>query len=332
MQNNYRWVILTWGENLTRSMALESSIDFSVNVDIHLSGSSLVMKIIKYFYCYILSLYYIFILKYEGVIIVAPPSLSLFLIPVIKIFQPEAKIYADLHNGVLRKSWSCIPGVSFCLGLCSKVICHNSFVKNKIDREFNVSCEVLVDPLLKFKRHIDDDLLPEYFPQNESVPLVVIPCSFREDEPFRVISCLAKFASETKKFRVLITGRKEIAPKILKNCSYSCDALTGFLSRTDYEYLICNADVILCLSNDNDVQMCALNEALGAGTLFLHSATDTLNSIYGELDLGVSNDEVEIIETLQFVFENSSAYKKKVQLFSKKYMHEWHLMAGDLGL
>ncbi|WP_191557384.1 glycosyltransferase [Metabacillus idriensis] len=266
---------LIWGKYQSRAERLASYLDCNIHY-IYSEKSILV----RYFVSLITSLNIIFKSKSNHFIIQLPPNLIIYLIPFIKMFKKSSKIILDMHNGATRGSWGKLPFIWKIINKYSDlVIVHNEDYFNELISTGKLTTkfiEVLPDPPAeKNSSNIElnnSDLL------KKGEVNILIPCSYNPDEPILELIELAKMKPE---FHLILTGNKNKALKILgdtdipKNITFS-----GFISADEYKYLFLNAEVIMGLTKNENIQLSVSTESLSFGKPAILSDTKTLRKLY----------------------------------------------------
>lgn len=254
-------IIISWGRAIKRSSTIASELELE-EVNLLNSYSHLIMKIWGYIKNFYLTINLIRHSTNGLVIIVAPPTLSIYAGFLGTILNKKVKIVYDFHNGVLRKEWRLLPFLKLILRN-STVISHNPFVKQEVDSAFQTDSVVIGDLL------IDEEKVQSYIKcsHNFSAPFlssikknIFVPLSYASDEPLKYLYEVIK--ENTDKHFILsgkTPSRFQYFSK-LKNCSFS-----GFLNDKDYHVVIASSDAVLCITKDENIQMCAIIESISFG-------------------------------------------------------------------
>ncbi len=230
---------------------------------------------------------------YDTVWVQTPPTFLVHLLLAMRS-RRAFRLIADLHHGALLPPWSRIPGAISLLNRCDVVLMHNSeslekAAKMGVDRARMV---VLEDPPPPdFRPGL---AAPGVMPET---PYVLVPCSFKYDEP---IPMLIETARAMPEQHFLITGnrRRAEAQGFTKNLPDNV-TFTGFLDLAEYDALLANAAVVLGLTTAEGVQLSVANEALGAGRALVLSDTRVLRTMFGDAALLSQNTAPALVDTLR---------------------------------
>ncbi|MDO6475432.1 hypothetical protein Q4520_08365 [Alteromonas sp. 1_MG-2023] len=241
-------LILSWGRRVPRSSKIAAELHFEELYLIN-KGKGFFAKIFSYFLNFIKTCAILSKGDYERVVLVLPPTLSLYAVP---FKHSRTELFFDLHNGVLRAEWGKWPFLSHLLSK-GVTISHNPVIAKKIDTHFKISSIVLGDPLT-----ITDSNVPTKTAFLSSSKLnVLVPLSYAKDEP---LDFLLRLVNENREeINFILTGK---APVEIIASFGSVVTFTGFVDANEYETLLSTVDAVLCLTSDDDIQMCALVEAI----------------------------------------------------------------------
>ncbi len=197
------------------------------------------------------------------------------------------QIVADCHNSALDTDipgnfWPRIPGAKWALNRCDVVIAHNSAVKQKalqmgLDPDRLVVLETRPTPLSEATTNV-----------SEGRPVILVPCSYRDDEP---IGMLLEAAAKVPQADFMLTGNRDKAAK--KGFVAKAPAnvtFTGFLTPEDYTRLLTTCSVVLGLTVSEGIQLSAANEAVGANRAMVLSDTVILRDLFGQAALFATNE------------------------------------------
>jgi hypothetical protein len=163
------------------------------------------------------------------------------------------------------------------LNSCDIVLVHNDVVKKRA-----VSLNVNERRLMRLETRpaeLDCDTLKGITdPPPYQSPWILFPCSFDRDEPVaEVLSAAKRMPSVT----IVVSGDSARASGIHDlNDPPSNVRLIGFVSREEYDKLLCMADVVMGLTIRDDIQLSVANEAVGAGKPMVISDTKLLRSMF----------------------------------------------------
>jgi glycosyltransferase involved in cell wall biosynthesis len=314
-------VIFSWGHNITRSISLAATLELTdVHIQPHFSGSKL--KIVNYAIASVKMLFNLFTKKPDLVIVTLPPMFLLYVVFFYKLITfNKCLIVADLHNGVLRREWRHWPFLSYFLGKCHVVLSHNNQVKKSIDGHFSINSQVLTDPLKNYSfnenvsRFILDDKIN-----------VLVPLSYAEDEP--VAQIVKSALSLSGNFNFIFTGNFK------KYFKESIDELpitfTGFINYEDYETVLGLCDIVLCLTLNDDIQMCAVIESISAEKPFICANNSVNNELFKDYYFAVTKCVHEDISQTLVEFKTSGKGKKDTSSLKTKYDLYWANIASAI--
>lgn len=268
-----------------------------------------VIKLINYLSYIIKDFFTILGGSYTCVFVQVPPSYALVAPLIVKKFcNKKIKIVADCHNAMMRSLWLNRFGSKFLLKNVDHLILHNEIIYEEglkilsfIPRE---KVLLLEDKTLNYKN-------PGKI-QNLSHPAVFVPLSFNLDEP---VNEVFKAAAMMPSIHFILTGNPA---KLRKNFSVNLDLLpnniilTGWLSKSDYNFNLINCDVVLGLTIFDDVQMSVSNEALGAENVMVLSDKSALRKIYKNAAIYTSNNSKSISKAILNALQKKEEIKKNI--------------------
>ncbi|WP_448604861.1 hypothetical protein [Thermoleptolyngbya sp.] len=211
----------------------------------------------------------------EVVWIQLPPSPLLYLIRIYKLFvNPKLRIVADCHNATFRKPWLSSPLVISLLNQCEVVIVHNDEVR-KAAIVLGIYPERVVVLRDRVMQTSSEDL-PSFL--DKPRPWILFPCSFGTDEP---ISQVLEAARQAPNLTFIITGNVERAKGKHDLSSVPENVVfTGFLSKSRYDSLLCNTDLVLGLTKLDGIQLSVAGEAVGVGKPMVLADTKLLRTLF----------------------------------------------------
>ena len=186
----------------------------------------------------------------------------------------------DAHNAVFAPPWSRLPGAVAAMNRCDLVLVHNAEA-----RALAAAAGVAAGKL----RVLEDPpplLAPAPAPA-EAAPYVLVPCSFRPDEPIPVLLAAARRLPEVG-FRITGSRRRAAALGFVAAAPGNV-TFTDYLPLEAFERLLGGAAVVLGLTSMEGVQLSVANEALGAERALVLSDTRILRAMFGEAALFAPN-------------------------------------------
>jgi glycosyltransferase involved in cell wall biosynthesis len=202
-----------------------------------------------------------------------------------RLILPNMKLVADCHNAMFRPPWSRVPGGVSWLRHCDVVLAHNNMVASDAlalgvpAQRLRVLEEVPPEPIEFIELGFAQ--MPRCLPPHLPRPWVLFPGSFLMDEP---IAELAAAAAAMPNASFIVTGRLE---RVLSNGHDLGERppnffTPGYVDRSDFDRLLCAADLVLALTRLEGIQLSVCNEALGFGKPMVVSGTHVLRSLFGE--------------------------------------------------
>jgi glycosyltransferase involved in cell wall biosynthesis len=222
----------------------------------------------------------------------SPPSFLPQLLLILRSFTPRFRIVVDAHNSTFASPWSYFPGAVRAMNHCDLVLVHNAEV-----RALAVAAgieagrlQVLEDPPSRLASQGRGSVLSE-------PPYILVPCSFRPDEPIPVLLDAARLLPEIG-FR--ITGSRRRAEALGFTAAAPDNVrFTDYLPTTEFERTLADAAVVLGLTSREGIQLSVANEALGAGRALVLSDTRILRTLFGEAALFARNTPESLAATLR---------------------------------
>jgi len=321
-------MIISWGNYIRRSSSISELTGLN-ELQFQSRFKKIILKPIDYFLAFIRSLYSVvkFRNKTELIVLVLPPNFLLYLVPFISITaRKNTKIYADCHNSTFAKKWRKMPFFEFFLQKCDLIIVHNEDFRTKIYNTYSFkNLQVIPDPpSIPNQMNLNDlkRLKDDYF---------VLPASFASDEPIdELIYYLKSNRFQELGSRIYITGPSHKLDKsIIKVIDQINNvSLTGFLSNNEYEILLKHSTGVLCLTKHESIQLCAINEAIGFGSVPIFSATNTLTKMYENVGVRVDVTLNDIHEKLLECLAKKDYLLEKSLDFKLSQVHEWSVNYG----
>ncbi|QRF54335.1 hypothetical protein D4A92_22715 (plasmid) [Rhizobium rosettiformans] len=289
------------------------------------TGSSIYTKPFSYISQWIKTLEHIKRSDPDVVWIQTPPTFLPHILLSYRFYsRRKFRIVFDCHNSTFYEPWVRIPGLSWALRRGDAVLVHNSEIA-RTTRHIGLGDERLV---LLETRPAQVNLLES---ANHSSREVLVPCSFKSDEPVEAIIDAAKLSPD---ITYILTGNyrrysqawrfEEGLPPNLK--------LTSYISTAEFNRLLSTCSVVLGLTTREGVQLSVANEAVGAGKPMVLSDTKILRDLFGEAALFCNNTGVSIAQALQEALSARSLLaNRSVQLRSVREVR-WTAQANALKL
>lgn len=318
-------IVISWGKNITRSKSLAKSLDF---VDLHIVPKS-EYRLINYLSAFFATLRLLIILRPSCLVVVVPPVFPIYAAYIYKyVFFSQMKIFVDMHNGVMRREWANWPLIGFFLKRADAAIAHNDIIADKISNKFNIKTVSLTDPLvnaLAINEMAKSGVNASKF-LRRGKKNILVPVSYSIDEPIHEI---LQATSHLSSVNFILTGNYKKMPSISIG-QYSNCTFTGFISYDEYFHLLVSCDAVLALTNDDEIQMCALIESISAGKYIIASKNSVNTMAFKDyIDILTCNDHKSICKSVESFLEIKS-HGCIVRQESKKYDAEWLRKAKEI--
>jgi glycosyltransferase involved in cell wall biosynthesis len=245
----------------------------------------------------------------------SPPTFIPHILVFLRLFR-RFEIIADTHHEALIAPWGRIPGALSMLNRCNRVLVHNEESLEEAQR-----LGVERRRLLVVEDPPPPNMLPASGMEGEAASYVLVPCSFKSDEPIEVLLGVARRLPDIE-FRV--TGNRARAEaqgytgRAPANVTF-----TGFIPLEDYDRTLQQAAVVLGLTSEEGIQLSVANEALGAGRALVLSDTRVLRMMFGSAALLTPNTVPGLAATLGEALERRSELEEKSQALRARRQIEW---------
>lgn len=246
----------------------------------------------------------------------SPPTFIPHILLFLRIFL-RFRIVADTHHEALIAPWARVPGALGVLNRCDTVIVHNEesleeAVRLGLDRE-----RLMI---------VEDPPSPNMLPApgvtaSDEPPYVLVPCSFKSDEPIDMLLDAARLLPEVA---IRVTGNRQRAEAqgYTSRAPANVD-FTGFIPLDDYDATLQKATVVLGLTSEEGIQLSVANEALAAGRALVLSDTRVLRSMFGSAALLTPNTAPALAATLGEAFALQEELEGKSRDLSARRQLEW---------
>lgn len=232
----------------------------------------------------------------------SPPTFLPHVALALRPFVGRYRIVADCHHRALTPNWSRFPGTVWATNLCDAILVHNV-------ESLPLARALGLDPtktLLLEDAPSEFEALPgaavaargsAASGEAETVPVILVPCSFAADEPVPILLAAARLLPEA---RFLVTGsRRKAEAKGFTTGAPANLVFTDYLPLAEFERLLAGASAIFGLTDQEGIQLSVANEALGAHRALVLSDTAILRSMFGEAALFTVNTPEAIVERLR---------------------------------
>jgi glycosyltransferase involved in cell wall biosynthesis len=254
-----------------------------------------------------------------------PPSFLPHLLLALRwLIRGKWKIVIDCHNATFRAPWSRIPAWVSVMNRCDHVAVHNEEVlATAVGMGIDPSrAHILEDPPADF-----GNLSPS---AQEGMPTVVVPCSFRPDEP---IAELLETARLMPGCRFLLTGGTGRAHRAGYVSSAPGNVLfTGFLPEADFNQILVSASVVLGLTTVEGIQLSVANEAIGAGRALVLSDTRVLRAMFGRAAVFSENHAGSLMEAIAEALDNRDELQRRSAELRSDRHASWMEQASGIGV
>ncbi len=249
-----------------------------------------------------------------------PPAPLLYLAFLYQqLVQPHLKLIADCHNATFRQPWIQFPAVVRLLNRCDQVVVHNPFVEAQA-----LALGIQPEKLVVLR---DRTLSPAsaQLPR----PWALVPCSFNSDEPIAELLVAARQAPE---ITFVLTGNtaRAVGRHDLSQVPANI-RLPGFVSETDFNDLLAQADMVVGLTKLEGIQLSVANEAVSYGKPMVLSDTQLLRKFFYQGAVYVDPlDGGAIAAGCRTALAHTDQLKIEVIALKQDIDQEWHRQAAPL--
>jgi glycosyltransferase involved in cell wall biosynthesis len=245
------------------------------------------------------------ILQYQPEVIIfqGPP-----LLPAFPSLLMQVPYVIDAHNATFQGFWSKVPLSDFFIKKAAAVIVHNSEILQLAEKKFpQTKFLSILDPLERIYRANKERIANQ----------ILIICSFNSDEPIDVI---IESIRKLPDYKFIITADiNKLQPTQRQQLRQLNNLhLTGFLSKEDYQDLLCSSLAALVLTTRDSTQPSGACEALSSDTQLIVSETDLTRKLFGDWAILVDNSAESIVSAIR------SLELKELEL--SHYRDEWETL------
>lgn len=287
---NRKNLYFVWTRFQRRALAFEAEFNCDI-VNLPTDSKSVLGKMLNYLKQTYVMIALVIRRSPNQVWVQLPPNfLVLFLLATRLIMRQQFRLIADCHNAAFRRPWLSVPFSIWSLNRCDLVVVHNADV---LEQARNL--EICEDLLLV----IED--APAYISQEASVEasdggFVLVPCSFRDDEPIAELLAAAKECSDVE---FVLTGPIHRAEKKgYVSLSSSNVKFAGFVDTREFDRLVWESSIVVGLTKIDGIQLSVAGEAIGAGKPLVLSRTETLQRLFGNTALFCANTGPAIADAI----------------------------------
>jgi len=327
-RSNIKQLYIAWTRYIRRPTSMEKYFRYNL-VFIPPVFEARLLRPINYLVNAGKSFWHCMRLRPEIIWVQLAPTILLYVVFLYKILlNPRVRIIADCHNSMFSPRWLRFPWALRLLNACDLVLVHNDVVMSTA-LKLNISPQRLhrleTRPAQIDCRSIENS--SQVSPHQN--PWVLYPCSFDRDEPVSSVLAAAKLIPS---ITVVISGDVSRASGIhnLEHLPPNV-RLVGFVSRSEYDRLLCMADIVMGLTIRDDIQLSVANEAVGAGKPMVISDTKLLREIFYRGAIYVNpTDPDAIADSCQLALLKSGMLKAEVEQLCAERTRRWLGQAEEI--
>jgi glycosyltransferase involved in cell wall biosynthesis len=312
-------VVLSWGRFIRRSVSLAERIGYKeITLSYYFSRKNFLF--FNYLTLFFKTILMLFKMKPSVVVVVVPPVFCLYSVFVYKyISRKKIRVILDCHNGLLRREWRRWPFLQYLITNSDFILAHNSVFKIKLDEFYSIDSIVLPDPLIKECTLVERKDVSHWLVANKLN--VLVPVSYAKDEPILEILQTAKVLSTEINFILTGNYRKMLTDDAALESGIT---FTGYLSNEQYKTLALECDLMLCLTLEHDIQMCAVVEAISYSK-FLVCSDNEVNSnlLNGYPCIMTDNTANALISSFRLIDREMLRFKSEYISFKENYEKSW---------
>ncbi|MBE0448836.1 MAG: hypothetical protein IBX64_12235 [Actinobacteria bacterium] len=196
----------------------------------------------------------------------------------------------------------------------------NKVLKEVCDRMGGKS--IVLQDKIPFLHDVTPRQRPEFMAHVEKYQVVAVT-TFDEDEP---IDEIVAASSEQSDFVIYLTGnfKKKYSGEQANALSKKNIILTGFIPDSDYLALMEWSDLVVVLTDKDNILNCGAYEAISLEKPLLLSDTETLKSYFRDAAIYTKNKEKYILESIEESLRNCQSRKDATALAKVYLMSEWN--------
>ena len=224
--------------------------------------------------------------------------------------------------------WIILPKAVYLLNRCEIVLVHNRSVREEaISLGIEPNHLYILDCYPSHTKVVFTQAMKARY--NFPRPWILFPCSFDSDEPINVVFDVALLIPEAT---FIVTGDKSRAKGIHDLSKIPENAkLVNFIPVHDYNAILSGADIVLCLTTREGVQLSVANEALGAGKPLVISDTLILKELYYKGAIYVNTiDSCSISHGCKEALQNKNELSNEVIEMKAEYESRWLNQASEI--
>jgi len=268
----------------------------------------------------------------DVVFIQNPPSIA----PVVTVLYSrfiKFKVVLDSHNSAFEKPWKFIPFHKWALEKADAVLIHNDqLLYSIIDDPYykSINFKVLNDKLIDYKVKKNDLQKTIYF---------LVISTFNFDEPMDILLESVKIfnAHNISNVNFKITGNYKKEPGLYSKYTKEENIeFLGFVPREEYDHFLMNAYGVISFTTRDNVQQCAVMEAISAEVPFI-SNNDPINTSLSGGKMILSEITKEgIVKSLElFIKERDQLVNSMPEIkaeLSEKWENDFNNIKNELSI
>ncbi len=276
---------------------------------------------IKYFFQMLMTFVFLIRQRYQLIFVQDPPIFAVLPVYIYSLFS-KTRFIVDSHTDALQASfwkWT-LPLHRFLEHQAITTIVTNDNLREMVE-SWGAHGFTLADP----PAHFD---VPEPMMLTNSVLNVVMVSTADYDEPIKEVLQVAR---DLQNIHFYITGdftRSSYHQSLVESAPDNVH-FTGYL-RENYYALLDAADVIMCLSTEDNTFLSGANEALWLGKPIVTSDWPLLQEYFNRGTIHVDNTVDSIYHAIVTMANDLSQFEADIRVLQKVRRQEWWEKANDL--
>lgn len=317
-------VFISWGRFIRRSSSICAHKRDILDLHFKPLFKNKFLKPLDYIYLLVLTICFLVRYRPRVCFVALPPTVILYPLLVyratMRMLSVKVVVIADCHNGSFRGKWSRIPFLVRMLKSVDIALIHNSDLEQALSNTKFSGIEFIVlgDPPAVSASLKEDVELEDVY--------CILPLSFSYDEPLELVAELGMSnALKELGIKVIATGPYWRADeKVVELMRKSPQLeLPGYLPLDEFEKKFSEASACICLTDQENIQLCVVNEAIGFKVVPIISNTKTLYDKYSGVGRFSDNDVLSLESAIKDVINNHDYYSQAVKIYSDKYIDSW---------
>lgn len=160
---------------------------------------------------------------------------------------------------------------------------------------------------------------------NENKINVMFVCTFSSDEPILEILEAAKILGDSYNLYFTGNAKKFLSSKCSGVGLPSNVIFTGFISESDYSFLMSKSDVVLVLTGKEYILNCGAYEAVALGRPLVLSNTETIKSYFykGVIYVGLTPEDIAL--GIRNAFKNRDKLLREISELKDELSKSWSM-------